>query len=150
MLYSNNDGGDVIADDVIADDVTTNEETTDPAVEGNTIIEGDAPATANLTDQSSHDLEAESHDHSRTLDVHIDNSNHKKLSVNGLSYRRLLEKEELEDSEDNTIVMEDLAVETCVATIKHKNGISSSFMVKLKLVKDHAVSTFLIFLSLLK
>ena len=70
--------------------------------------------------------------------------------MNGLSYRRLLEKEELEDCEDNTIVMEDLTVETNDVTVRHNNGRPSKFMVKLKLVRDHAVSTFLIFLSLLK
>ena len=133
-------------------------------MEENTDINGDTSATVKqdiIADQSSHDLEAGSHDHSHTLDVHIDTGNHKKdvhidtgnhkkLSVNGLSYRRLLEKEELEDCEDNTIVMEDLAVETSDVIVRHNNGRPSKFMVKLKLVRDNAVSTFLIFLSLLK
>lgn len=112
----------------------------------------DTPAPAKqdiITDRSSHDIEAGSHEQIHTLDARIKTNNHKILSVNGFSYRRLLEKEELEDCEENnTIVMEDLTIETCDVTVKDKSG--SKFIVKLKLVKDHAVSTFLIFLSLLK
>ena len=141
-------------DDVTSNDVTNSGEIVDVTVEETDINhdDDDASVTARqdvITNHSSHDIEAESHRHARTLDAHKETNNHKILSVNGLSYRRLLEKEELEDCEENnTIVMEDLAVETCDVTIKHKSR--SKFMVKLKLVRDHAVATFLIFLSLLK
>ena len=47
--------------------------------------------------------------------------------------------------------MEDLAVdEISSVTIKHKSGKFSDFIVKLKLVRSHITSTFLILLSLLK
>ena len=122
-------------------------------MEDSTIVNGDIPVGAKQ-DQCSLDLEAGLHDHNHALEPHVEitkHSNKKKVSVNGLSYRRLLEKEELEDSEENTIVMEDVAVdETSSVTIKHKSGKFSDFIAKLKLVKSQITSTFLILLSLLK
>ena len=152
--FIRNENDDVTKNEVTDNDITNNGNIVDLAVEENIDInhDGDTLATAKediITDQNSHDIEAGSHGDTHTLDAHIETNNHKILSVNGLSYRKLLEKEELEDREENnTIVMEDFTVETCDVTVKHKSG--SKFMVKFKLVKDHAVTTFLIFLSLLK
>ena len=71
--------------------------------------------------------------------------------MNGLSYKRLLEKEESEDLVENTIVMEDLAVdETSSVTITHKSRKFSNFIVNLKLIRSQVASTFLILLSLLR
>ena len=144
------DNNDVTNNGVTVNDVPDNDQTINLTVEDSTIINGDIPKQ----DQCSLDLEARSHDHNHGLEAHVDitkHSNKKKVSVNGLSYRRLLEKEELEDSEENTIVMEDLAVdEISSVTIKHKSGKFSDFIVKLKLVRSQITSTFQILLSLLK
>ena len=114
-------------------------------MEDSTIVNGDIPVGAKQ-DQCSLDLEAGSHDHNHALAKHSN-----KKTVNGLSYRKLLEKEELEDSEENTIVMEDDAVdERSSVTIKHKSGKLSDFIVKVKLVKSQITSTFRILLSLVK
>ena len=166
LLCSKDDNDDVICNDVTDATVTSNEEAIDLAFEENTANNDNTPPTAEqdlITDQQplhlearmhnlesgSQDLEAGSHDHDHALDTHIDNSNFNKLSMNGLSYRRLLEKEELEDCEENAIVMEELSVDTDDVTGKHKSK-KYSFIAKLKSVKDHATSTLLILLSLLK
>ena len=139
------------------------------AVKGNIVInDGIVPtATQDITGQSQHDLEAESEaeshnhetrshdhgagsqDHDITLNAQRDNNKLKKLSVNGLSYRRLLQKEELEDCEENAILMEELSLETNDATTIN-NSKKSNFIAKLKFMKDHATSTLVILLSLLK
>ena len=156
LLCSNNDNDNVICDDVTDTSVTNTEEIVDLDVEENTVSSDPTVKQDMITGRSSHDLEARSHDlearshdHDNTLNAQRNNNKPKKLSVNGLSYRRLLEKEELEDCEENTIVMEKLSVETSDATAKHKSK-KCSFIVKLKSVKDHATSTLLILLSLLK
>ena len=150
---------DVAINDVTANDVTINvvavndatdiDATRNLAVEDDNITNDDIPQQ----DQSSHDLEAGSRDCNHVLDVHTDSSKQsskQKHSVNGFSYRRLLEQEEMEDNKLSTIVMEDLTVETSDVIVQHKIGKLSYFILKLKLVKDHAISTFLILLSLLK
>ena len=113
-------------------------------MEDSTIVNGDIPVGAKQ-DQCSLDLEAGSHDHNHALAKHSN-----KKTVNGLFYRKLLEKEELEDSEENTIVMEDDAVDESSVTIKHKSGKLSDFIVKVKLVKSQITSTFRILLGLVK
>ena len=156
LLCNNNDNDNVICDDVTDTSVTNDEEIVDLDVEENTVSSDPIVKQDMITGRSSHDLEARSHDlearshdHDNTLNAQRNSNKPKKLSVNGLSYRRLLEKEELEDYEENTIVMEELSVETSDATAKHKSK-KCSFIVKLKSVKDHATSTLLILLSLLK
>ena len=150
---------DVTINDVTANDVTINvvavndatdiDATRDLVIEDNNITNEDIPQQ----DQSSHDLEAGSHDCNHVLDVHTDSSKQsskQKHSVNGFSYRRLLEQEEMEDNKLNTIVMEDLTVTTSDVIVEHKIRKLSYFILKLKSVKHHAVSTFLILLSLLR
>jgi len=149
LLCSNNDNDNVICDDVTDTRVTNDEEIVDLDVEENTVSSDPTVRQDMITGRSSHDLEARSHDHDNTLNAQRNNNKPKKLSVNGLSYRRLLEKEELEDCEKNAIVMEELSVETSDATAKHKSK-KCNFIVKLKSVKDHVTSTLLILLSLLK
>ena len=92
-----------------------------------------------IADQSSHDLEAGSHEHK--------DSSKQKLSVNGFSYRKLLEEEMEDSSEQDTIVMEDLAAKTSDGMAKQRN---SNLMRRLKLVKDQVTLTLLILISLLK
>ena len=180
LFCSNDDNDNDIFDDVTDTTVSNSEETIDLLVEGNIVIDDDtAPAATQdiITSQSPHDLEAgscsleagsqdhearshdheaRSHDHEAgsqdhdiTLNAQRDNSELKKLSVNGLSYRKLLEKEELEDCEENTIVMEELSVERSDATAIRKSK-RSNFIAKLKFMKDHATSTLVVLLSLLK
>ena len=92
-----------------------------------------------VVDQNLHDHEAESHEHKDT------NGHNVQFIMNGLSYRKLLEKEEMEEcEEDRIIVMEDLTVVTSDAIAETK------FKGRLKLVKDQVTSTFLILIGLLK
>ena len=127
------------------DDVTDNDESINLSVdETNFINDDDNDKTSTIkqdtmTDQSSHDLEAGSHEHK--------DSSKQKLTVNGFSYRKLLEEEMEDSSKQDTIVMEDLAAETSDGMVKQKN---SNLMGRLKLVKDQITSTLLILISLLK
>ena len=158
FLYSDDDD-EITDNDITVNDVINNEQTIDLTVEDScSSINGDIPPGAKQEQNSpnletgSHDHNhAGSHDHNYALETHIDitrTSKKHKVTVNGLSYKRLLEKEE---SEENTIVMEDLAVdETSSVTIEHKSRKFSNFMVKLKLIKSQVASTFLILLSLLR
>jgi len=71
--------------------------------------------------------------------------------VNGLSYRKLLEKEELKDCNEDTIVMEDLTIQTSDVIVKKENGGTFlKFKTKLWSIKSQFTSTFLIFLSLIR
>ena len=155
ITENNVTNNDVVDNDVTIDNgVTNSDEVIDTVVEENATDDGEIIAVAqndNITDQSSHDLEARSHDdNDYTVNTNIKNCHKQKqkLSVNGLSYRRLLEKEEMEDNcEESVITMEDLTVETSDVAVK-QNG--SNVLRKLKSVKNQATSTFLIFISLLK